>query len=224
MDCVPLARCWGRTFDRCMGMKQTGKPIVGLAGGIGSGKSTVAAILRDCGAAVIAADEISRRELTDPQVLRTIGQWWGDRVIDAADRPNRDEIRKIIKDDPTQRLRLEQLLHPRIHQRSVELLDRYQADPAVKAIVWDAPLLFEVGLERYCDAVIFVETDENTRLDRVARERGWSADDLRQLEKSQKPLDFKKQMSDYVINNSDNDDLRSKVESVFSKILAGSKP
>ena len=202
-------------------MERTGKPVVGLAGGIGSGKSTVAAILAEQGAAVIVLDRMGHEELEDPEVLSTIQEWWGNQVLKPGGGADRRVIRGIVADDKDQRERLERLLHPRIAHRSEELLTRYRADPTVRAVVWDAPLLFEVGLDKRCDCVIFVEAEEEARIRRVADQRGWSAEDLRRMEKLQKPLDFKKKMSDYVVSNSDFDDLRRQVEDVFSKILPG---
>ncbi|NLX14650.1 MAG: dephospho-CoA kinase [Phycisphaerales bacterium] len=200
---------------------KTGKPIIGLAGGIGSGKSTVAAMMRKLGAAVINADEIGHEMLDQPDVIAEVQRWWGSSVVSPDDRANREAIRLIVSRDPQARTRLEGLLHPRIDRRSRELLARHQADPEVRAVVWDAPLLYEAGLDRYCDRVVFVETDEASRVERVARQRGWSPEDLRTLENSQKPLDFKRKKADYVINNSDNDDLSRQVEDVFSRILSG---
>lgn len=200
---------------------KTGKPIIGLTGGIGSGKSTVAALMRKLGAAVINADEIGHTELDCPEVLDVICQWWGSSVVRPDGRANREAIRRIVTRDPEARARLEGLLHPRIDRRTRDLLDRYRADPEVRAIVWDAPLLYEAGLDRRCDRVIFIEADERIRLERVGRQRGWSPEETRMLEKSQKPLDFKREKADYVVNNSDDDDLSRQVEDVFSRILSG---
>ncbi len=202
-------------------MVRTGKPVIGLAGGIGSGKSTVAAILEELGAAVIILDQIGHEELEDPEVVATIREWWGDQVLRPDGRADRGAIRGIVADNKDQRERLERLLHPRIARRGEQLLTCYRADPGIRAVVWDAPLLFEVGLDKRCDEVIFVEADEAVRIGRVAHQRGWSAEDLRRMEKSQKPLDFKKKMSDYVVTNSDIDELRRQVADVFSKILTG---
>ena len=200
------------------------KPIIGLAGGIGSGKSTVARILRDLGAAVISSDELNREELASPEVLETLKGWWGDRAIGPDGRLNRAAIRTIISGDREARGRLEALLHPRIARRRGELMAGSAADPAVRAIVWDSPLLFEAGLAGECDAIIYVEADEASRAERVKGERGWSPEELRRLEKTQKPLDFKKNSADHrVTNNSDMDSLRCEVQAVFSRILSGAE-
>lgn len=199
-----------------------GKPIIGLAGGIGAGKSTVAAILEELGARVICSDRLNREELDSPEVLRQLREWWGELVVTADGRADRAAIRKIVSGDPDARVKLERLVHPRIAARRQALMEACAADPAVKAVVWDSPLLYEAGLAGQCDRVIFVEAPREVRLDRVMRDRGWTKEDLERLEKSQKPLDYKRDRADYrVVNNSDNQELRRQVSDTFSRILSG---
>lgn len=203
-------------------MTKAGKPIIGIAGGIGSGKSTVAAILCDLGARVIDADRINHEELDSPEVLEALVGWWGEAVVSPGPQANRSAIREIVRKSPAELGRLERLVHPRIARRSEELLAAYDRDPDVRAIVWDAPLLYEVGLAERCDCVVFVNADEPMRLQRVRQTRGWGLEDLVRLQASQKPLDFKRNRADYTVeNNSDMGDLRRQVENVFSRILSG---
>jgi dephospho-CoA kinase len=209
----------GGVFDRIV---MAGKPIIGLAGGIGSGKSTVASVLEDLGARIISSDRLNHEELNSPEVLRYLCSWWGQGVLLSDGRANREAIRRIIAADSAARTRLEKLVHPRIAARREALMKAYEADPAVRAIVWDSPLLFEAGLAGQCDRIIFVEAPRESRLARVMRDRAWTAEDLDRLEKSQKPLDFKRERADYiVVNNSDMEDLRRQVSDVFSHILSG---
>ena len=197
------------------------KPIIGLAGGIGSGKSTVASILGTLGAGVVASDRLNHEELNSPEMLARLREWWGEAALGRDGHADRDALRRVVTTDPEARRRLEGLVHPRIARRTEELMARHQADPGVRAIVWDAPLLFEVGLADACQWVIFVETDESIRRQRVLEERGWAAEDFERFEKAQVPLDVKRAEADYVIvNNSDMSDLRRQVEDVFSRILA----
>jgi dephospho-CoA kinase len=206
-------------FDRVV---MAGTPIIGLAGGIGSGKSTVASILEELGARVISSDRLNHEELDSPEVLRHLRQWWGDRVATPEGRADRAVIRRIVAADPAARARLEQLVHPRIAARRQALMAALAADPAVKAFVWDSPLLFEAGLAGQCDRVIFVEAPREVRLARTVRDRRWTPQDLERLEKSQKPLDFKRDRADYrIVNNSDMEGLRRQVSDVFSRILSG---
>jgi dephospho-CoA kinase len=198
------------------------KPIIGLAGGIGSGKSTVAWMLGELGAAVISSDQLNARELETPQVVSELRNLFGQQVLGSTGQLDRTAIRRILAEDPQARRRLEAVLHPRIAQRRLELTQQFQRDPQVRAIVWDSPLLYEAGLDQQCDAVIFVEVDDAIRAQRVLRDRGWTAQELERLEKAQKPLDFKRNSADHrVVNNSDRDALRPQVEAVFSRILSG---
>jgi len=199
-----------------------GKPIIGLAGGIGAGKSTVASILAELGAAVISSDRLNHEILDSPEVIDELRRWWGGRVIRPDGGADRDALRGLITADPDARRRLEGLVHPMIARRRVALTASYQADAAVKAVVWDSPLLYEAGLAPQCTCVIFVEAAPKLRQARLARHRGWSPEELQRLENAQKPLDFKRRNADYrVVNNSDEGALRREVENVFSQILSG---
>jgi len=197
------------------------KPIIGLTGGIGAGKSSVARILQSLGAAVIDSDRIAHEELSDLEVIATLRAWWGDEVCPSSDGVDRKALATIVFNDPAELDRLEKLLYPRIHRRREQLVAGYQADPAVRAIVLDAPKLYEAGLGDYCDAVIFVEADWSVRVRRVAASRGWTEDELRRRENLQNLLDTKRANADHVvINHANLDQLRTEVERVFASVLA----
>ena len=199
----------------------SGKPIIGLAGGIGSGKTTIASLFAELGAGVISSDRLNHEELDSQEVLNQLVEWWGRRVIDATGHADRTVIREIVGSDEASRRRLEQLVHPRIAARRQAMMSGFQDDDRVRAIVWDSPLLFETGLAALCDYVVFVDSDPTQRLARVGRERGWSQEDLDRFEKLQKPLDFKRERADYIVdNNSDMDAVRKQAEGVFSRILS----
>ncbi len=198
----------------------SGTPIIGLAGGIGSGKSLVAGILGDLGALVLDADQSAQEILDRPDVLGTLVSWWGSEVRDEAGQADRRRIAEIVFDDPQQRRRLEALIHPRIFAAWQEVLRQCQADPAkAPAVVIDAPLLFEAGLDSWCDVILFVEAPESDRARRVQANRGWTQDELERREKTQESLDAKRAASDHVIRNTSSvTDLRRRVEAVFSEI------
>ncbi len=202
-----------------------GKPIIGITGGIGSGKSTVARIFGELGCLVIDADEQVRQAYQDPAVVEQLQQWWGDQVIERPGQLNRRKIADIIFHDPGQKQRLESLLHPIVaalrQQRMIEAVD----NPQIAAYIWDTPLLFEAGLRSGCDAIVFVETPFQQRLERVQQARQWDEAELRRREKSQWPLDKKREISDYIIDNTaDADHVRGQVSEVFFRILARRLP
>jgi dephospho-CoA kinase len=197
------------------------KPIIGLTGGIAAGKSSVARLLQWLGAAVIDADRLSHEELRHPEVVATLREWWGDAVCTADASADRRALAAIVFNDPAELKRLEGLLYPRIMKRRETLVEAYNADPAVSAVVLDAPKLYEAGLDCCCDVVIFVDAEWAERVQRVVAARGWTEEELRRREKLQIPLDTKRANADHVvINHSSIDELRPRIERLFASMLA----
>jgi len=209
---------------------KTGRFVaIGLCGGIGSGKSLVADMLRQRGCFVTDADHEVRLLLNEPEVVEQLRQWWGDGVVqtdptDGRERVDRRAVAEIVFADPKQRWRLEVYIHPIVEARRRNSWAQAMSQPgseSIPAFVIDAPLLFEAGIDSECDAVIFVEADAETRLDRVKKSRGWDEKELKEREKSQWALDTKRQRSDYVVGNNGNvETLKHDIESVLDRILA----
>ena len=198
----------------------SGKPIIGITGGIGSGKSFVARLFGELGCAVIDADAQVRAAYEDPAVRRTLREWWGDSVFRADGSPDRSAIARRIFNDPGERRRLESLLHPMVHAARQREMGIFARDPDTIAFVWDTPLLFEAGLNGQCDAVVFVEAPFEVRLERVTRDRRWDEAELLRRENLQWPLDRKREISDYIVRNTaDAGEARSQVRAVLSRIL-----
>jgi len=195
--------------------------IVGIAGGIGSGKSQVAKMLGELGAVVIDADAMAHAELDEPDVRQSLTDWWGPQIVGSDGKLDRKRIGAIVFNDPAQRTRLEGLIHPRIGRRRDHMIEQASTDPQVRMIVMDAPLLYEVGLDRMCDSVIFVESDAARRAERSEKIRQWTPGELERREKSQMPLDIKRQKADHICsNNSDLPALRQEVKGLYELILA----
>ena len=178
------------------------KPVIGIIGGIGSGKSAVAALFAREGCAVIDSDALGHEVLESAEVKAALRQWLGEGVFDGAGRVSRKAVGRLVFADADKLQRLNGLIHPRIGVLRDAWMARHLADPGVKAVIWDTPLLVEVGLDRECDAVVFVKTDEETRRLRVLQSRGWDAGELKKREKSQIGLDKKALIADYCIDNS----------------------
>ena len=196
------------------------KPIIGLAGGIGSGKSCVAQEMRRLGAMVIDADRLAKQELDSQEVRDILVGWYGPSLLSAGGFVDRSKLAELIFEDPAERSRVESLLHPRVGRRRDELIRQGRADGSVKAIVLDVPLLFEVGMEVECDVVVFVDAPEPVRAQRLGQSRGWSPEELRRREKWHKRLDFKKVRADYIVDNgSSTEALRRQVGQVFPEII-----
>jgi dephospho-CoA kinase len=200
------------------------KPIIGIAGGIGSGKSFVARMFGELGCCVIHADEQVRQAYDDPDIRDTLRQWWGDDVFKADAQVDRRAIAGRIFGDETQRLRLEGLLHPWIARQRDRIMQEMTENPEVAAFVWDTPLLYETGLDKACDAVVFVESPLELRENRVLQSRGWQGDEINRREKLQWPLDKKRKMShDTVVNTADAAASRGQVREILSRILEVSR-
>ena len=200
-----------------------GKPVIGVAGGIGSGKSFVARLFGEIGCAVIDSDAQVRAAYRDPAVRDTLRAWWGEEVLLPGGEINRPVVARKVFADGVERQRLEGLIHPWVAEARRREMAAAAGDPQVVAYVWDTPLLFEVGLNAECDAVVFVDAPPEQRLQRVGETRGWDEAELLRRQKSQWPLDKKKRISDYVVTNTaDADYARGQVREVLSRILARS--
>jgi dephospho-CoA kinase len=199
-------------------LSNAGKPIIGIIGGIGSGKSFVASLFAELGALVIDSDKLVHVAYQRPDVKQTLLDWWGKAVFHPDGSVNRKAIASRVFTDENERKKLENLIHPLVNAHRDRLMDEAQADDGVRAFVWDTPLLVETGLHKLCDAVVFVDSPLETRLDRV-KKRGWDASELSRREKSQLPLDKKRKVSDYCISNAaDAEAARSQVRLIFSRI------
>jgi dephospho-CoA kinase len=207
-----------------------GKPIIGLIGGIGSGKSFVAKLFGELGCCVIDSDAQVRDAYRDPKVIGTIRGWWGDQVLHPDGTINRSALAARVFSDPAEKSRLEGLLHPMVHEARARQMAAVAKDPQVVAYVWDTPLLLEAGLAGQCDAVVLVDAPVEQRLARVKARNDWDAAELLRREKSQMALDRKRGLSDHVITNTADakacdttlTGLREQVRRVLSQILTGS--
>jgi dephospho-CoA kinase len=201
------------------------KPIIGLAGGVGAGKSAVADALAALGCGVIRADTDAHAVLREEDVKKELVALWGPGVIAADGQPNRKAIAAIVFNNPAETARLNGLIHPRVARQRTKRTAELMQDPAVVAVIWDAPLLFELGLEQECDAVIFVKAPYEQRVKRVAESRGWTAAELDRREKMQIALDKKQNMADYVVdNNGEVSAIPRQVQRVLSQILSRKSP
>jgi dephospho-CoA kinase len=178
------------------------KPVLGLVGGIGAGKSTVADALARRGGKIVAADPLGHEALEEPDILARITEIWGDRgVLTPAGKVDRKKFGRIVFPSPVERSRLEHLVHPYIERRIGEEIDKAQADPGAKFVVLDAAIMLEAGWEGPCDRLVFVDAPRPVRLARVRTQRGWTDADLANREAVQMPADKKRERADAVIDN-----------------------
>lgn len=197
----------------------TEKPLIGIIGGIASGKSTVAAEFGKLGCAVINADSIVHELLREEKVRNEVVQLFGPGVLNACGELDRRRLATVVFADAQRLSAMNKVIHPRVLRRTEELIAQYNRDSHTKAIVLDMPLLIEVGWADRCDRVIFVDCDRSRRVER-ARTRGLLGDrEIEIRENSQISLDKKATLADNIVdNNSDFLTLVRQIKELFSEI------
>lgn len=183
--------------------------IVGLTGGIGSGKSTVTRCFSELGVPVLDADDIAREVVAPGQpALEEISRAFGPSVIDDQGRLRRDRLRRIVFSDPAQRRRLEHILHPRIRDLMGQRLARLTAPYCVISI----PLLVETGQQDMVHRILVIDTPEALQYERIRRRDGASDAEIAAIIASQAGREERLAAADDVIvNDGDVDKLKQAV-------------
>jgi dephospho-CoA kinase len=195
--------------------------LLGLTGGIASGKSTVAAILRRLGVAIINADELSR-EVVQPgqEAWKEIVDTFGPAILQEDKTLDRRKLRKIVFDNPEARKKLEAIIHPRVRALAEKKISELAATGS-SIIVYEVPLLFEAQIHLWLRPVILVACDVETQKKRLLeRDRLTEAEAQQHLD-AQMSLEDKRKLADYVIeNNGDLEELERQLRGVLQKIQA----
>lgn len=196
--------------------------IIGILGGVASGKSIVAEHFRHLGAQVLDADQIGHEVLEEPEVIQAARQRWGEAVVDEDGQIKRSEVAKIVfappPSGPRELAYLEQVTHPRIGDRLKQRFQQVRQHGDAEIVVLDAAVMLKSGWDRFCDHIVFIEVPRNLRLQR-ALERGWSYADFAARESAQESLERKRAAADYVIDNSGSiDSTRQQVESLWQSL------
>lgn len=178
--------------------------VLGVLGGIASGKSAVARALAGPAGVVIDADRLAREELESEDVVARLLEAYGPEVLDAEGRPRRDWLAARVFAAPEERRRLEGWIHGNVRARIQAALADAEAR-GVPRIVLDVPLLLENDalhhLVSRCDALVFVDSSLEDRERRAQARRGWPLGEVARREASQLPLDRKRARADHVIAN-----------------------
>lgn len=197
--------------------------LVGLTGGIASGKSTAAARLVEHGAELVDADAIAREVLLpDTPAWRKVVEHFGAGVLDEAGFVDRPALGRIVFGDPRQLAVLNGITHPRVAEAiatRMELLVAYDG-----VVILDVPLLVEADVERAYEAVVVVAAHPETQLRRLVELRGMAEHDARERIAAQAPLDEKLARATHVIwNEGTTDDLRARVDEVAAELTAAAR-
>lgn len=196
------------------------RTVLGIVGGIGSGKSTVARFLARLGARVLDADRTAKECLQDPAVLTEIRQVFGKEVFLPEGGVDRRRLADRAFSDPEALARLNTILHPRVRARIREALQNPGKEGDV--VVLDVPLLVGSELARLCDKVVAVRAPARLRLERVARDRGWDAQELARRESFQPSQAEKEAAADFIIENDGSlESLERKVRELYRALRGG---
>jgi dephospho-CoA kinase len=197
------------------------KPTIGLTGGIASGKSTVARILADAGAAVVDADRVARDVVAvGSEGLAEVARVFGPDVLASDGSLNREALAGVVFADDAARARLQAILHPRIGRRSAQLIEELRASDATY-VIYDAPLLVEVGAHEKLDALIVVAAATEAQVARAATRDRVAPEEVTRRIAAQLPLERKVEVADYVISNDGSlAELEQRTREVHAEIVA----
>jgi dephospho-CoA kinase len=196
--------------------KPNKKPIIGILGGLGSGKTAVAGQFAKLGCAVIDADEIAHNLLNNRDLQNKIVARFGREILDSKDKISRRKLAKLAFADASKLSKLNKLIHPLVLKQVTKLIKKANGQSRTKAIVLDMPLLMEVGWAKRCDKLVFVKCSRKIRVKRAKMILG----ELKNREKFQISLDKKKVIADNTIdNNSGLPALAEQVTDIFSGIM-----
>ena len=177
--------------------------VIGIVGGVASGKSLVTECLATAGAAILNADHVGHEVLREPAVIAALVERWGTAILDSAGQIDRVAVARIVfrpGNDAEKRF-LESHSHPRIAERLRQQLDAWRNSGTFEFAVLDAAIMLETGWADVCDEIWFVDTPLQLRQQRAAS-RGWSPEQWQAREAAQWPVEQKRRAAHRIINNS----------------------
>ncbi|MGE4285971.1 MAG: dephospho-CoA kinase [Phycisphaerae bacterium] len=196
------------------------KPVIGIIGGIASGKSYIASLFGRLGCGVIDADAIVERLYENSAALRAkLASLFGENAV-VEGKVNRAFIGEQVFTDKGKLALLNEAVHPLVIEQIRERRDEILNDKSSKAVIYDVPLLLEAGLDGDCDAIVFVDCDERVRELRFKERDGFTEKEHARREKGQIFLDKKRKIANYIINNNSFDmGALERVDRILSEIL-----
>jgi dephospho-CoA kinase len=197
--------------------------LVGLTGGIGSGKSAVATMLERLGAVVFDADEFARRAI-DPGTPgeAAVAEAFGPSVLTPAGHVDRDRLAAVVFADPDARRRLEAIVHPEVARLLADAVEPYRETD--RLVVYDVPLLVENHLESMFDVVVVVRAPEAVRVSRLASDRGMSEEAvLARIAAQASDQERETAAHDVIVNDGTLEDLERGVEALWHRLQAAAE-
>jgi dephospho-CoA kinase len=193
--------------------------VLGIVGGVASGKSVVAGEFARLGAQVLDADQAGHDVLREPEVIAALVERWGKRILLPDGQIHRAAVAQIVfvEKGGEERRFLEQITHPRIAARLTQQFEGARKAGECQVVILDAALLFEAGWNQLCEATVFVDAPRDVRLARAAT-RGWTAEQFAAREAQQLPLDEKRTRCRWTINNGPGDDVAGQVAVIWKEL------
>jgi dephospho-CoA kinase len=194
--------------------------LVGLTGGVATGKSTVAKMFKQYGAVVIGADELAR-DVVKPgkPAWRAIVTLFGKTVLNPDRSLDRQALGSIVFRNRTKRRQLERIIHPRVAREQQRLVRRVAKRKPHAVVIYEVPLLFEAGVDKRVDEIIVVTADRETQIVRLTKRNGLSRTEALRRIRSQMPLAKKIQQADHVLNGTlPRPSLRKQVGQLFKSL------
>lgn len=191
--------------------------VLGITGGIGSGKTTVCQIIASFGVPVFYADDSARRIMSaDPEVISEVIQEFGDESYDDNGLLDRSYIASIVFDDEARLSRLNEIVHPRVRKSFADFIQDYKNE---RLVVHESAIIYESQMDDMFDAVVVVDAGVDERIER-AIDAGKSEDDFRRRLSNQMPASELRELADYIIvNNGSLDDLEKEVELLLESLV-----
>jgi len=190
--------------------------LIGLTGGIASGKSTVSRLLAELGADVIDADLVAR-EVIEPGTtgFNSVVAKFGSGIVEDNGRISRESLAQIVFADPKKRLELEGIIHPLIRARTLELIQKSTSDVVVYAV----PLLVEAKVDYPFDLVVTVESGIENQIERLVSDRGYSRQQAEARVEAQASSDERRARADIALENTGSiEELASQVSNLWHKV------
>ena len=177
------------------------KTVIGILGGICSGKSTVAREFGRLGCGVVDADAIAHELLEDSDIKKQIKEAFGEGIFDDAGLVKREELAEKAFEDEQAVAKINGIIHPQVLSRCADLIAEFNRRSDIRAVVLDIPLLAEAGWLKECEKLVFVECETEIRACRAAQKGHFSKKQLKKRENFQIFLDKKKKIADYIVDN-----------------------
>ncbi len=194
--------------------------LIGLTGGVGTGKSTVAQVFKRCGAVVIDADQLTRHVVRPSlPAWRAIVRMFGKKILNPDRTINRQALGAIVFHNKGKLRQLERIIHPRVAREQARLVRQAARKDPRAVVVYDVPLLFEAGIDKRVDTTIVVTADQATQIARLKKRSGLSRSQALRRIRSQMPLARKIRRADIVLDGTCSlSSLRAQIRKHYKKL------